>query len=129
DCMSTQEQKLNTLCLKVDVDQILNLRHKILRPGLPIEKAVFEGDKNPAPVTYHFGCFILKAGPAPLSCVTYNRVDYEGMPAYQLRGMATRVDYQGKKLGSILMTSAQKIISRETGINVYWCNARVEAIP
>ncbi len=118
---------LVTTCLRVGVERIINLRHQILRPGLPVETAHFDGDEEKD--TFHFGCFILSVGPDPLCCVTYKKSEYNTKPAWQLRGMATRKDFQGKKLGSILTAEAEIFIAKETGIDLFWCNARVEAVP
>ena len=40
---------------RVRLDEILALRHAVLRPGLPLESAAFDGDG--APDTFHFGAF------------------------------------------------------------------------
>ena len=40
---------------RASLEEILALRHAVLRPGLPLESAAFEGDD--APDTLHFGAF------------------------------------------------------------------------
>ncbi len=125
--MDNEIEPLNAFCTGVDVKRIMNLRHGVLRPGLPEETATFEGDTDES--TYHFACYLQERGTEPACCVSYMKVNYNGHEAYQLRGMATHEDFRGKKLGSTLMAFAEQEITERTDITVFWCKARVEAIP
>ncbi len=124
--MSQENQAPEITCLRVGVENILSLRHEILRPGLPFETAMFEGDTDLR--NFHFASVFLQKGPGPVCCVSYFKNEYNSYPAFQLRGMATKKEYQGKKFGRTLMLFAETFITRETGINLFWCNARVESI-
>ena len=111
---------------QVPVEFILSLRHTILRPGLPIETARFDGDRHPA--THHFACFhVDNMSGEPLCCVSYMLRDYEDKPAWQLRGMATQTEMAGKGIGKALVSHAEKILSERTNIKTFWCNARSES--
>src|SRR2546421_12182576 len=66
------------------VEEIIPLRHRILRAGLPIEEAHFPGDRDPA--TCHVAAF---DGSEAVGCATFVLNQWNGEPAWQLRGMAT----------------------------------------
>jgi GNAT superfamily N-acetyltransferase len=102
--------------------EIVALRHAILRPGLPPESAVFDGDE--APSTCHFGAF---DGLAAVGCLSFMRND-RGGPAHQLRGMATAAAARGTGVGRALLHFADGALVAATGIRGLWCNARVESI-
>jgi GNAT superfamily N-acetyltransferase len=106
--------------------RIIPLRHEILRPGRGVEAAQFDGDKEPT--TFHFAATLTGISGEPICCVSYMKVDYEGKPAYQLRGMATAKTHQGKGIGKRLVEFAEKVITSNTGIKLFWCNARSEAV-
>jgi N-acetylglutamate synthase-like GNAT family acetyltransferase len=103
--------------------EILELRHAVLRPGLPREAAAFEGDDEDA--TRHFGAF------APsgeiLGCLSLMRRPWRGADAHQLRGMATDPTHGRSGVGRALLAYALGAVAEETGIAVAWCNARTEA--
>ena len=107
---------------RVRLDEVLALRHAVLRPGLPVESAAFDGDD--APDTFHFGAF---EGSEVVGCLSFMRCDRDG-EAYQLRGMATAPAMRGHGVGRELLSFAEATVAAETGIRRLWCNARVEAI-
>jgi GNAT superfamily N-acetyltransferase len=110
------------------VEFILELRQKVLRPGLRLETARFEGDD--LITTYHF----LLAYPTPLEkgdpvcCATFMRTRHRGEIAHQLRGMATDPGHQKKGFGKILLCATEEILVERTGIRLLWCNARESAV-
>lgn len=97
-------------------DEILPLRHAVLRPGLPVAEAWFDGDDDPA--TVHAGAF--RDDGAPVGCVTLMPRPWRDA-AWQLRGMATHPDVRGRGVGKALLAFA------ENGRTRLWCNARVAA--
>ena len=117
--------KKDFLVLRLDVARIIPLRHKVLRPGLPLESASFTGDTETT--TYHFGAFDPKNSSLPVSCVSYMKTPFGSEEAYQLRGMATQEDQRGTGAGGALVQAAEARIMADTGICLFWCNARVEA--
>jgi len=108
---------------RVDAGRILALRHAELRPGLPRQTAEFDGDA--AADTLHFGAFDEKVN---VGCVSLMRHDLQGQPAYQLRGMATRHDRQGRGVGAALLRHAERYVIDNTAIRLIWCNARLAAV-
>jgi len=110
---------------RASLDEILPLRHAVLRPGLPLHTARFDGDDEPA--TRHFGAFVAPTG-AAVACVSCIRRRREGADAWQVRGMATRADLAGRGIGRGLLTFALDALRAEGGPRLVWCNARVTAL-
>lgn len=118
----------------VAVDRIVPLRHEVLRAGLPIMTARFEGDKDKH--TLHFGLFLAdEAGEPvgdPVGCASLMLNMYNNeVPAWQLRGMATATAYQGRGLGKQLLQWIEKYLSgcfEYARVEMMWCNARATAI-
>jgi GNAT superfamily N-acetyltransferase len=107
---------------RATLDEILALRHAELRTGLPRETARFDGDDEPA--TVHVGAF---DGDAVVGCASFMRRPYDGRPAWQLRGMATRADRRGTGVGAAVLRFGVELVRRVTPL--LWCNARVPAVP
>lgn len=114
-------------------DKIIDLRHRILRAGLPIESARFEGDTNL--YSFHYAAFPIHEGEfgiVPIGCASFMLNMYERVPAWQLRGMAVEVGYQGQGIGKQLLEKAQKDLTDDpefARVEMMWCNARWSAIP
>jgi GNAT superfamily N-acetyltransferase len=106
------------------LDEVIALRHAELRGGLPRETAHFEGDREPA--TFHFGAFLPDG--QNIGCASLMLNGYEGRPAYQLRGMATRRDLIGRGVGRMLLRLAEQTARDETVVRQLWCNARQPAV-
>lgn len=104
------------------LDDILALRHAVLRPGRPSASAVFDGDDEPT--THHYGAF---DGGGAVACLSFMRRDRDG-EAHQLRGMATAVAVRGAGVGRALLAFAEDALVAATGIAGLWCNARVESV-
>jgi len=62
-----------------------------------------------------------------VGCASYVQNEYEGAPAYQLRGMATDPDWRGRGVGQSVLEYAELLL-RDDPIRVRWCNARVVAL-
>jgi len=112
---------------EVEVSKIVALRHSILRPGLPLNTASFDGDNDRN--AYHFAAFIPeKEGETPLCCLSLMLNSFRGRPAWQLRGMATSEKYARQGLAKGLTQFAEETVAIESEISLFWCNARVESI-
>ena len=117
----------------VTVDRILDLRHRVLLAGLPVESARFEADLLPQ--TTHYGAFLLngKGNPKgePVCCASFALKFYNKKPAWQLRGMATDERYRGCNVGAQVLSKAEQELcsnSRYAHIKIFWCNARSAAV-
>lgn len=106
--------------------EVVTLRHEVLRAGMPVEAAQFDGDD--AADTRHFGAF---AEGVNVGCVSYMAIPCPLEPetsAWQLRGMATAPDWQGRGVGRALLSFAEPALIDEFGPGLLWCNARVPAV-
>lgn len=113
-----------------DIEEIIDLRHRILREGLPMEMARWEGDDDF--FTRHFAVFVTdesgKSIGTPICCASFMRVAFEGEDAWQLRGMATAPGHRGQGVGKELLMFAEQYLRGLSGPNLLWCNAREKAI-
>ncbi|HEX4125138.1 MAG TPA: GNAT family N-acetyltransferase [Tepidisphaeraceae bacterium] len=108
---------------RITVERIIDLRHAMLRQGLPREAAVFAGDE--ADTAIHLSAF---AGETVVGCLTLHLNEWQGEPAWQLRGMACRGDWQKRGVGRRLVEEAERLVLAGVGPRLMWCNARVPAI-
>jgi len=109
------------LVRRVSGEQVVDLRHKVLRAGLPRETAVFPGDDKPT--ARHYGAY---EDDTLVGCVTLHSSQWEGGPAWQLRGMAVADGGRGRGVGKALIEFLEEDIS-DSGARQLWCNARVPA--
>lgn len=105
------------------IEQILPLRHRILRTGLPLTAANLDGDTDP--VTIHLAAW---AGNCVVGCVSIMPRPYKNQPGWQVRGMAVDEGWQSRGIGRRLLGEAERR-ARQTRPDRLWCNARVPAIP
>ena len=63
-----------------------------------------------------------------IGCASFMLNAWEGEPAYQLRGMATRADRCGHGIGAALLAHAIADLQRQTDVRLLWGNARKAAI-
>lgn len=103
-------------------DTLIDLRHHVLRTGLPRETAALPGDE--LPTTRHLAAF---DGDRVAGCATSLESALDGEPAWQLRGMATEPEAQGKGVGRTLFESAARALIAGEGVTLFWCNARSSA--
>jgi GNAT superfamily N-acetyltransferase len=105
------------------LNEILDLRYDVLRAGLPREAAIFEGDCELT--SRHYGAFVRGRN---VGCATLHLNRWLDEPAWQLRGMATALDFRNAGLGRELLNSLQADILATHPVHLFWCNARVPAI-
>ncbi|WP_299414868.1 hypothetical protein [Acaryochloris sp. IP29b_bin.148] len=89
---------------RTTADRILQLRHRVLRPGLPIAEVIFPEDQDQE--TQHYGA--LNQQGEVICCVTLISSTWHGEPAWRLRTMATASDWRNQGMG--------------TGLIRYWAN-------
>ena len=110
----------------VDVDSILELRHKVLRHWKPFESCFYKEDRIAS--TIHLAAVIRDT---IVSCATFyseKNNDIAHKNSFRLRGMATEENFRKKGFGKLLLKTAEKIII-EKGSDNLWCNARIKAVP
>jgi GNAT superfamily N-acetyltransferase len=104
--------------------ELVDLRHKVLRAGLPREEGIFKEDDWPT--TLHAGAF---AGERNVGCATMMREAYKGQPAYRLRGMAVDPDFHRHGIGRRLLDLLETRVRETEHTSLLWCNARTPAVP
>jgi GNAT superfamily N-acetyltransferase len=122
--------ELAVILKKVSVDRIIELRHRMLREGLPAETAHFSGDDDPN--TLHFAAFLADHAGEEMGktvcCASFMLNPLNGEPAWQLRGMATALEFQGQGVGRNLLRFSEKTLAEQSRIRFLWCNARLPAV-
>jgi GNAT superfamily N-acetyltransferase len=110
----------------MEVQDVLPLRHRILRPHQSIQDCAFPQDQWLT--TFHVGA--ISSGQV-VSVATFHEEAFPKLPAkqpYRLRGMATDNNSQGKGIGRrVLELGIEELKSR--GCDLLWCNAREIAFP
>lgn len=108
-------------------DEVIDLRHAVLRPGSPREAAVFAMDRTAG--TQHFAA--IAGDGRVVGCVTLAPAERtQGEESIQLRAMAVDESFRGAGVGRRLLAHVDahvKALPPPTPL--LWCNARVGAIP
>jgi GNAT superfamily N-acetyltransferase len=104
-------------------DEVIDLRHAILRAGLPRETAIFPGDD--APDTVHV---VALDGGEVVGCATMLRNTWLEEPAWQVRGMAVAPRLQRHGVGGRMLAELQRLAEHPDGVRLMWCNARSPAV-
>jgi GNAT superfamily N-acetyltransferase len=108
---------------RAEVAEVIDLRHAVLRQGLPRGEAVFAGDE--AETSRHYGAF---RGGEVLCCASLHFNEWEGRPAWQLRGMATAPHARRRGLGRRVLALMEQDLLAGADVLQLWCNARVPAV-
>ena len=111
-------------CL-VELEQIIDLRHAVLRQGLPRDAAIFDGDTGAHAL--HYGAIDF-AG-ILIGCATLHPSQWDSQPAWQLRGMAVAPDLRNSGIGRDLLDFVERDARTRDPQRILWCNARVPAAP
>jgi len=114
---------LPAIIRRASAGEIIDLRHVILRNGLPRATAIFAGDESPTARHYAADMEGRIVG-----CATLHLNQYEGRPAWQLRGMATSAEARGQGVGRALLAFLEsELLADAQAPRQLWCNARVPA--
>ena len=104
------------------IEQIRNIRKKILYTHLPTNLCFYKEDFLSA--THHFGIFIDNELVSVLTLIKNFYIYNTKLPSYQLRGMATKTEFQRKNIGKSLLQKSLHFINLRTNTSLVWCNAR-----
>jgi GNAT superfamily N-acetyltransferase len=111
---------------KIDFAATFSVRHPVLRQGKPIESCFFDGDDFLS--TVHFGLYYDKKLVGVISVFKNKNSIFSAENQFQIRGMAVREEYQGKKLGKqLLLRGEEYVLSQKS--DLIWFNAREIAVP
>ncbi|MAF90887.1 MAG: GNAT family N-acetyltransferase [Bdellovibrionota bacterium] len=108
-----------------NTNEVLDLRHKILRAHLPKEDSLYPTDDLES--SFHLAAFTnenVVIGVASFFPEKYQNADH----AYRLRGMASAENARGLGVGKALLLEAFKEL-KDRGCDILWCNAREIAFP
>ncbi len=108
----------------VDPDAIIDLRHRILRAGMPRDAAIFEGDTEVG--TIHVAA--IDDWGVVIGCVTILHRPWNNHPAWQLRGMAVDDQLQRRGIGRLLLIEIERLVRCDSHSTLLWCNARKHAV-
>jgi GNAT superfamily N-acetyltransferase len=112
------------------VDEIAPLRHRVLRQGLPFAEGYFKGDDFHS--SRHAAAF--DSNNDARCCATLHLEEWEGEPAWRLRGMATDKEHQSRGLGTAVLQYLTTLVEAEPRtpdgrpIRLFFCNARTPAL-
>lgn len=98
-------------------DDVIDVRHAVLRSGRPRETAVFAGDEGPA--TRHWVARQHDRVVGVVSVMQAPQPDVADPALWQLRGMAVLEELQGAGVGRALLVACQAEVDAPM-----WCNAR-----
>lgn len=104
--------------------EVVDVRHEVLRQGLPRSTAIFAGDDTGRHWVAARGAAIVgvvSVIPAPMPDPP---PEANPVPAYQLRGMAVLASHRGQRLGEALLLAAHRDVAAPM-----WCNARIGVVP
>jgi predicted GNAT family N-acyltransferase len=108
---------------KITSEETYLIRLEVLRKNIPLPYE-FNGDFDIN--TFHLGAFKDGKLVAISSYMKDGNSNFNGTQ-YQLRGMATLIEYQGLGMGKLMLEDSFSIL-QELKIDCLWCNARVIAV-
>jgi len=110
--------------IETSADRLIDLRHAVLRAGLPREEAIFECDTLEG--AFHVAAVL---GERVVGCATFHPDLWQQKPAFKLRGMATSPDVRRQGVGRAMLNFAESRLLEKGTTRQLWCNARVPAVP
>ncbi|MBN2329049.1 MAG: GNAT family N-acetyltransferase [Candidatus Omnitrophica bacterium] len=111
------------ICRQADIEEIIELREQVIIRGTHRDTPYFDGDRGKN--TLHFGAF---HGTKNIGCLTFILNEWQGRPAWQLRGMASDPDYRAMGVGARLLKFAESALKEQSNVRRLWCNARSSAM-
>jgi predicted GNAT family N-acyltransferase len=107
-------------------DEMIELRHAVLRPGLPREASIYDVDA--LPTTRHLAA--INGDARIVGCATIFPEPFQARAdAWRLRGMAVSPELRGAGVGRKILAVIDDMMRAGTPVPpLLWCNARVTAI-
>jgi len=109
---------------EITTQETITIRHQVLRQGKPIESCSFEGDNLIS--TFHLGLRYYGELIGVATFIKNQHPDFSEEAQFQLRGMAILQQFQGKRLGNVLLEKGIQQL-KLLDANLIWCNARETA--
>jgi GNAT superfamily N-acetyltransferase len=112
--------------VRVPPEVTYDLRGRVLRPGLPLERVRWPADDDPDAAAFAatdergevVGTALVYPEPCPWQS--------DRLGAWRLRGMATAEDHRSTGVGAAVLAAVLEHLAW-AGATVVWCNARVPA--
>ena len=111
---------------QIKPQEVVAIRHTVLKMGQPIEACYFEGDLDEG--TKHFGAFLIHELVGVATMMLKKTNTYKVHPVYRLSGLSVLQEHQHKHIGKRLLHFAEENISKKGSVMI-WCFAREYAIP
>jgi len=111
---------------QIKPEDVVVMRHKVLKMGQPLETCYFEGDLDEG--TKHFGAFLNNELVGAVTMMLKKTDTYKVHPVYRLTGLSIEQEHQHKHIGKRLLHFAEENISRKRTVMI-WCFARDYAVP
>jgi predicted GNAT family N-acyltransferase len=127
DRLSTMPQHLDrpVTIRQARCDEIIDLRHRVLRNGLPRETACFSGDDDAQ--ARHF--IAMDDAGTIVGCASVIPNPWQGAPAWQVRGMAVDEGFRKRGIGEALLRAIEQSVAATSNAPCkLWCNARTPAV-
>lgn len=105
-------------------EELIELRHRILRADLPRSEAIFACDADPT--SFHVAAELQGK---IVGCATIQQDPYHGNPAWRLRGMAVDDHVRRRGVGQAVLQLIYQSVERSDYSHFLWANARCPAIP
>ncbi len=115
---------LSTVVKKISVEELLPLRHRILKPHLKFSECLLPEDNFPT--TFHIGIFHYDKLASVATFMIQSHPHFSAGLPYRLRGMATDDKYRGQGFGRLALQSGVNILKQMHG-DFLWFNARMSA--
>lgn len=109
---------------EITTEETITIRHQVLRQGKPIESCYFEGDNKPS--TFHLGLYYYGELIGVATFMKNTHQEFNEKHQFQLRGMAILHQFQGKRLGNVLLEKSIQQL-KQLNTDLLWCNARKNA--
>lgn len=118
--------------MHIQPSQVIDLRHRVLRPDQDISVCTFTGDE--LATSFHLGIFELKSSKVVCNGTFMQEDHFElaqlkpntlSVPfiSYRLRGMATDPAHRKQQLGAKLLRHGELLL-KEKNCSLLWFNAR-----
>jgi len=109
---------------EITTKETIPIRHQVLRQGKSIESCAFEGDN--LTTTFHLGLYYYGELIGITTFMKNTHTDFNEGSQFQLRGMAVLQQFQGKRLGNVLLEKGLQQL-KQLNVDLLWCNARENA--
>ena len=110
---------------KRNAKRTFEIRHPILRKGLPIDSCKFENDNNPNSI--HLGAIENNKLIAVISALPNKCQFFPEKKAYQIRGLGVLEKFRRKGIASVLIKETEIVLKNEYLIDLIWLNSRIIA--